>query len=189
MTATQPSTYLAIDDIVFRSGTCSATPTTMTTIPLPTVIPANDLTCNFDQGTTCIWTNNQAYPFSINNPSSQLQQMMPNIDHTTQASRGRYVFVLHTDQDQVNIKYASLSAMDNGIPNFNGNICISFWYYMRSNGINTYFNVSVSNRVLSRFGDHGEKWNQLRFDAYESPSGNLITISAAAQFGKYIIFN
>ncbi len=184
--STIPSTYIALDDISYRSGSCNQSTTVSVTTLAP--VPPSNLDCNFDFGQLCNW-NTGSNPWSLNTVNLALLSMMPTIDHSKQSANGRYAYVIHTIQDQrdgLPQRLASMTAIDNAVNK--GSICVSLWYYMRTYTL-AYFNVTINGSdplkalTISRFNDHGEKWNLLRFDANELSIGNQFTISALVKNG------
>jgi len=139
------------------------------------------LGCNFDSVTFCNWKVDPTNSWSLNNINLQLLPMMPNVDHSKQNIYGRYAYVIHNANSGVATKSAEMTAYD--YLSYKGSICVSLWYYMRTNYM-AHFNVTLRNpingqtQIVSRFNDHGEKWNLLRFDANESSNGYLFKISA-----------
>ncbi len=115
--------------------------------------------------------------------------MMPNVDHSKQSIYGRYAYVIHTVGAAVPRMMASMTAIDNAIPNYKGKICVSLWYYMRTNAF-AQFNVTIkspdpgNSLIVSRFNDHGEKWNLLRFEANEMSNGYQFSLSANVMNGN-----
>jgi hypothetical protein len=184
--STIPSTYIALDDISYRSGSCNQSATV--SVPTLAPVPPSDLDCNFDSESFCNWITG-SNPWSLNDINLVLLPMMPTIDHSKQSPNGRYVYVIHTTQDQKSglpRRLASMTAKDNA--NNNGSTCVSLWYYMRTDGL-AYFNVTINGSdplkalTISRFNDRGEKWNLLRFDVNELLFGNQFTISALVTNG------
>jgi len=183
VTSTDPSTYLALDDIIYRPGLCTSAVTVPPVITLPPIAPGLDLGCNFDSINLCNWKNDPTLPWSINNINVQLLPMMPNVDHSKQSIYGRYAYVYHTVGTGVPRRLASMTAIDNAIPNYKGPICVSLWYYMRTNTF-AHLNITIKGTapgnplIVSRFNDHGEKWNLLRFQANELSNGYQFSLSA-----------
>jgi len=122
----------------------------------------------------------------LNNINAPLQSMMPTVDHSKQNAMGRYAYVIHSSNSGVPKMQAIMTAFDNF--KYSGSICVSLWYYMRTD-YTAQLNVTLRNptngqtQIVSRFNDHGEKWNLLRFDANEVSNGYQFTISALVIYG------
>jgi hypothetical protein len=179
------STYLAMDDITYTIGSCTNATTVTSTTPSHTDLQY--LSCDFESITFCNWQNNASFPWKFNNINVQLLPMMPTVDHTKQNVMGRYVYVYH---DQTNAATnSSNSAVMSIDSNYLGAICVSFWYYMRTNG-RSQINVTlaapgVPNPVIAlRTNDKGEQWNLFTLDANEQGNGYIITISALVSYGS-----
>ncbi len=187
VTSTDPSTYLALDDIIYTPGLCNSVVTTVPPVTPPPIGPGLDLGCNFDLANFCNWKIDPTLPWSINNINVQLLPMMPNVDHSKQSIYGRYAYVIHTAGAGVPRKMATMTAIDN--VNYNGRICVSLWYYIRTNTF-AQFNITIKSPVpgnpliVSRFNDHGEKWNLLRFEANEISNGYQFNLSANVMNGN-----
>jgi hypothetical protein len=189
VTSTDPSTYLALDDIIYRPGLCNSAVTVPPVTTLPQIGPGLDLGCNFDLANLCNWKNNPTLPWSINHINLQLLPMMPSVDHSKQSIYGRYAYVIHTVGAPVPRMMASMTATDNAIPNYKGRICVSLWYYMRTNAF-AQFKVTIKSPgpgnplIVWRLNDHGEKWNLLRFEANEISNGYQFNLWANVMNGN-----
>jgi len=151
------------------------------TTTLMSVPPTINLSCNFDSFNFCNWKLDPKNPWVLNIINAPLQPMMPTIDHSRQNANGGYIYVIHNSNDVVPKKQAIMTAIDKF--DYNGSICVSLWYYMRTDSmaqliLTTSSPDNVNLLQVRRFNDHGEKWNLLRFDVDGVSNGYQFNISA-----------
>lgn len=200
------STYLAIDDIDFKAGTCDEK--TLTTVK-PTLPPniGKDLGCDFENVNNCVWkpiigsrynTFNVRQGIDAQDPGS----MLPLVDKTYGNKYGKYAYLYNSIYNLYGYN-AVMNATDNAVANYQGKVCFSLWYYMRTTK-SANFNITVlddkknSLKKISRQGDSDEKWNKLEFEVYENGNGYQYSIKAYILNGKlrikfelflFLIFN
>ena len=190
-----PNTYLAIDDISYRLGTCSGAPPTPPAPPTqPPIGPALSMDCNFESSSYCNWksTLTGTNYWRIGIGSSRDSPILPGADHTRQNAFGHYLYLYHNGNDFVTTKRASLSVVNNvpisGTPT---PFCLTLWYYMKGQGTFS-FNLTVTapdntiKGISSRNNGQGEKWNMLQIEAPGDKSGYTYMISASAHYGKFL---
>ena len=192
-----PNTYLAIDDISYRLGTCSGAPPTPPAPPTqPPITPALSMNCDFESSTYCNWralTGSFPNYWTIGTGSSRSSTILPSADHTRQSSYGHYLFIYHNGNDfNLNVKQAKLSVVNNVpiAPNASPTpFCLTLWYYMKGQGT-VGLNVSVNapdntlKNFMTRQNGQGEKWNMLQVEAPGDKPGYSYTISARVYYGK-----
>ena len=198
VTTKSPSTYIGVDNIKYKSGTCSGTALT-TLPPMPTtVIPLSTLSCDFEQITLCNWVNNpkstvynrwKVYHYNLV-PRTAL---MPEHDHTKNNIFGSYAYILNKASDSLLAVNAEMTVTNNAVtPGYVSPFCFSLWFYMKSNGY-VKLNVSViapDNRLVNTFireNGQGDQWNQMQFEAPGDKNGYRYSIYAFARQGKFFL--
>ena len=187
--STVPSTYLAIDDITYRTGLCTSalpTPPPLGTTP-PTMEPSLTLACDFEGERMCNWKNDPVTPWKI-------ESFIGNIrDHTGRSAIGSFAYVQHTSMDSNKaFKKAFMSIIDYGVAGSGGAVCFRLWYQMKSRGYSR-LNVTITapdNTIVAmtaREYSQGEQWNQLELEVHEQELGHMsynFSISAQVNYGK-----
>ena len=187
-----PNTYLAIDDVSYRLGTCSGAPPTPPAPPTqPPIPPPLNMNCDFESHTICNWKLLTGTTFwKIGTGSSRVSTILPGADHTKQSANGYYLYVYHNGNDNVAVKQASLSIVNNvpivGPPT---PFCWTFWYYLKGNG---YFGLNVTvtapdntlKNFITRSSSTNDKWNMLQIETPGDRPGYTYTFSALVHYGK-----
>ena len=194
VTTKSPSTYIGVDNIKYKSGTCSgAALTTLPPIPT-TVIPISSLSCDFELHTLCNWVNG---PMSnqFNRWKLYLYYLVPSgsllagYDHTKNSKLGSYAYISSMASDTFPSVKAEMSVTNNAVTA--GSVspfCFSLWYYMRATGY-VQLNVSVIGpdnsvaRFFTRDYGQGDKWNLMQLEAPGDKNGYRYSVSAFARLG------
>ena len=112
-----PKTYLAIDDISYRLGTCSsATPTTPPPPTQPPIPPALSMNCDFESEliSYCNWkANHEDNNWKMWTGPKDTKLNMPIADHTKQNNLGKYLYIAHSVVDNILMRQASLFVVNN----------------------------------------------------------------------------
>jgi hypothetical protein len=143
----------------------------MTTTPAPTttsVYPSTALDCNFDSNNTCEWFNdNSDFYWTLNKGETKTPFTGPSFDHTTQSTKGYYIYIDSSPPQKTGQSARLLS------PNveMKAGGCFKFFYHMF--GVNVY-QLSVytdpviedgndddeeeTKPVWTKQGNKGDKW-------------------------------
>ncbi|XP_035827620.1 MAM and LDL-receptor class A domain-containing protein 2-like [Aplysia californica] len=154
--------YVAIDDVVFTDAACS---TPMSTTPsdhtrtTPRTFGPTSYDCDFEQNTTCQWTQDTTDDFNwdIQKGRTNSYNTGPLADHTS--GTGTYIYTESSGKSKNDT--ARLISRDISVPA--DGICLVFWYNMHGGDIGT-LNVYASqggsrgNPLWSRVGDQGQRW-------------------------------
>lgn len=191
-------TYLAIDDITYRPGSCN--PTTATTpkptLP-PTVSPDNSLSCTFENNNVCNWKKGFNWFITSGNDGFKKFDLMPKIDHTRMNGYSKYAYISHDLYDEhasISEITANMTATDTTYVPYQDAIpmCFTLWYYMRTT-VYVQLNITVKTpqnyltKSIMRERDQGDLWHKLQFETFEDRSGYVLTISAYARYGINLI--
>ena len=188
-----PKTYLAIDDINYRLGTCSGAPPTSPLPPTqPPIPPALSMNCDFESDSLsyCNWRATVDNNWKIWAGPKDTKLNMPNADHTKQNNLGHYLYIVHSVVDNILMRKASLSIVNNvSITGTPTPFCLTLWYYMQGY-MEVGLNVTITapnhtlNKALLRENDKGEKWKMLQIEAPGDKQGYIYTLNAYTRFGE-----
>ncbi|XP_072179349.1 MAM and LDL-receptor class A domain-containing protein 1-like [Diadema setosum] len=144
---------IAIDDISLQSGSCPP--------------QGQDIDCNFDYG-VCGWEQetDDDFDWSRNNGSTPSLNTGPSGDHTT--GYGNYMYIETSPRSDGDVaRFRSPAYLAN-----NTNYCLTFWYHMYGNTINT-LNVIMADTMgystytlYSMYGERGDMWQRAKVDVY-----------------------
>lgn len=165
---TNTSTFFAIDDVTYDQVKCvqqGSTTKPTTQKPATTHIPDPQVNCDFENN-NCNWkpnatkaVQNEFSPFvrsdkTVNDPK------FPQADHTKHSRNGRFIYLSAAPfQNKISNIYTIDSQSSN---NYQGFLCFTFWYYMRSETYKTGFNVTIKQQYTTnsfhRNGNKGDNW-------------------------------
>ena len=191
-----PETYMAVDNFVFTSGSCKSV---AVTTKAPILVPKQSLSCDFENGKSlCQWAtpdpdNNWQVTSDSEQPNEGVVYQRPPTDHTFKTKQGQFALVEHY-LIAGGSHTAIMNATDQGI----GPLCLSLWYYMRTEGF-AKLNVTVLGKAAStrqgfppyyplselvREYGMGEQWQMAQLDISESVNGIKVIITGEVSFGK-----
>ncbi|XP_059097459.1 MAM and LDL-receptor class A domain-containing protein 2-like [Tigriopus californicus] len=142
-----PGGMAALDDIIQTEDTCilmpdEANPNTPTTIPstprttsTTTTEPSgtNHLSCDFEDGTPCHWTNSQTDSSQFLIGPAELVPLGPNVDHSTGEKSGLLAYADLTNVTKITT--LSLNSPDLALEDLP--ICIRVWYHFYGEQLGT----------------------------------------------------
>ncbi|XP_071492659.1 MAM and LDL-receptor class A domain-containing protein 1-like [Diadema antillarum] len=146
---------IAIDDISLQSGSCPP--------------QGQDIDCDFEYG-VCGWVQetDDDFDWSRNNGSTPSLDTGPSGDHTT--GYGNYMYIEtspRSDGDVARLRSPAYLANNTNEP-----YCLTFWYHMYGNTINT-LNVIMADTMgystytlYSMYGERGDMWQRAKVDVY-----------------------
>ena len=202
VTTDDGGTYLAIDDIKYKTGACSGTGVS-TLPPIPTtVVPIASLSCNFrGSWELCGWTSPISTLTGVNTAwkvgyaSLESHPYQPKGDHTTGSSEGGYAYIYHSSTDVTYNNFKQRKAVmtvTNKQPITSGTttpFCFTLWYFMKTSGY-VELNITVSDqnknvvKLDTRQNGQGEEWKMMQLEAPGDKTGYVYSISALARLGK-----
>ena len=196
--STNSSTFFAIDDVAYDQVKCSqqgitTKPTTQK--PATTHAPDQQIDCDFERN-NCNWKSNttksgpnQFSPF-VRNDLTVVNPKFPKADHTKHTKNGKFIYLY---AGPLLNKISNIYAIDTqSSSNFQGFVCFTFWYSMRSETYKTGFNVTVKQtyftRSFRRSDNKGDNWMQgtIQYSLFGTQQ-TTISIDAQVFDGQSII--